>query len=444
LILRGYQARAVDDLRAQFAAGFTAPICQAPTGAGKTVIASEIVRLCIEKQGTAMFLVPRIELLNQAVEKLISCGISSIRTIQAQNDNGPRDSRVIVASIPTLTSERWLADLPAVDLCLMDECHHGKARTYAELLAALRAKNPRLRTVGLTATPQRGDGRALDNFDCIVTVASVRELIEQGALVPATVFAPPRIMSTRELAQSPVDAYTKRTPGQKAIVFCSTVAHARATADEFNSSGNPSHWLSGESKDRDAIISAFARDEFRVLVNVNCLIEGFDDPSISTAILARRFTHVGTYLQACGRVLRPHPSKQRATIIDLSGSALVHGTPDLDRQYTLTGKGIDDHRASLRQCQQCGAVFQQAPVCPYCEFATPPLTRQQAKALGLELHQVDPEKQKPTSWPMRAKRRGFCSRCTQPVEKGTWIVYSARSKQAMHASCAARQERSAA
>jgi DNA repair protein RadD len=443
VILRDYQTRAIDNVRAKFAEGFTAPICQAPTGAGKTVIASEIIRLCLSRQGTALFLVPRIELLNQSVSKLASLGITNVRTIQASNDNGPRDSRVIVASIPTLTTQRWLADLPAVDLCLMDECHHGKARTYSDLLAALKAKNPKIRIVGLTATPQRGDGKALDNFDCIVSVATVKELISQGALVPCHVFAPPRIMSTRELAQHPVEAYIKRSSGQKTIVFCSTVAHAQATAESFNQVGVSARWLSGESRDRDAIIQDFAADRFKVLVNVNCLIEGFDDPSIQTAILARRFTHVGSYLQACGRVLRPHASKTTATIVDLSGSALVHGTPDLDREYSLTGKGIDNHRASLRQCQQCGAVFPQAPSCPYCEFATPPLTRQQAKAMGLELHQVT-EQHKPTSWPMRAKRRGLCTSCHSFIEQGAWIVYSAVRKQAMHTKCAAKQERSAA
>lgn len=437
--LREYQQRAVDDLRQAYSSGRKAPVLVMPTGSGKTPTAAEIIRLAVAKGNRVGVLANRIELISQATNKLVDAGIDNPRVIRAENDN-QSDSPVFVASIPTLVTERWQGELPPADLLVLDECHHSPSETWAGLVA----RYPNAKLLGLTATPQRGDGRSLQGqFDCIVVGSTVKELTDLGYLVPCKLFAPPRIMATRELAQDPVDAYLRHAKGQKAIVFCSSVAAARRTAQDFNARGVTAEWVSGDSANRETTIAMFQQRAFDVLVNVSLVIEGFDDPESSAGILARRFTHVGSYLQALGRFLRPFPGKRHATVVDLCGSALVHGTPDLPREYSLDGKGIDNHRASLRQCQQCGAVFEQRPSCPYCEFATPPLTRAQAKALGLELHQVSAETVKPTSWPMRAKRRGFCSRCSQPVEQGAWIVYSARSRQAMHTSCAARQARAA-
>lgn len=438
--LRPYQEQAVAKTREQYALGHRSVLCSMPTGAGKTPVAAHIAKLAIDKGNCVGVIAPAIELVNQAVAKFQAAGIADIRIIQAQNDIGPRDARVFVASIQTLVTERWKRDLPKADFLIVDEAHHSKARTHEELIAGY----PNAKILGLSATPQRGDGKALNSFDALVVGATVKQLTELGFLVPCKVYAPPKILSSREIAQDPVDAYEQRAPRSKAIVFCSTVEHARKTAEAFNARGYRAKWLSGESRDREEIVEQFAGREFDVLVNVNCLIEGFDDPAIETAILARRFTHVGSYLQALGRILRPFSGKSSATAIDLCGSALVHGTPDLEREYTLDGKGISSTRQPIRQCQQCGGVFTGGQsACPFCAFKLPPLTRQQAKALGIRLEEVTAAT-KPTSWPMRAKRRGFCSSCHGLVMQGEWIVYSAASKQAMHTRCASRAARKVA
>jgi DNA repair protein RadD len=436
--LRGYQDRAVVETSERYAAGFRSPALVMPTGSGKTPTAAEMIRRSVFKGRRVGFLANRDELLNQAINKLTDAGIADIRIIKAGNDNqaaGP----VFAASIPTLTSKGWSGELPPADFLVFDECHHAPAATWAGLVA----RYPNAKLLGLTATPQRGDGRSLHGqFDSIVVGCTVKELTELGHLVPCKLYAPPRILSSRELAQDPVDAYVERVNGQKAIVFCSTVERAKQTALNFQARSIRAEWVSGECPDRENKIARFSKRAFDVLVNVSLVIEGFDDPESSAGLLARRFTHVGSYLQALGRFLRPFPGKTHATVVDLCGSALVHGTPDLEREYSLDGKGIKDARESLRQCQQCGGVFVQQPSCPYCAFQTPPLTRAEAKALGLTLHQVTAS-HKPTSWPMRAKRRGVCAQCHQPVEQGAWIVYSARSKQAMHTKCAGQIQRAA-
>jgi DNA repair protein RadD len=434
--LRAYQDRAIQDLRRAYSSGKRAPVLVLPTGAGKTVVASEIIRLAIEKQNRVLFAVPRIELLNQSIAKLAMSGIASVRTVQAQNDNGQADARVTVASIPTLTTQRWMENPVAADLVVIDECHHGKARTYEQFLRLYEKS----KLLGLTATPQRGDSRALgDLFDSIVVGSTVKELIDLEALVPCRVYAPPRIMDSREIAQDPVDAYEQRCAGMKAIVFCSTVAEAQRTAEAFQARGIRARWLSGESDDREETVAAFKRRDFDVLVNVNLFVEGFDDPSTEAAIMARRFTHVGSWLQAIGRILRPSPGKKTATVVDLCGSALVHGTPEIEREYSLDGKGIASTRKVIRQCQSCGGVFNGGDrTCPYCEYEMPALTRAQAKALGIQLEEVTSITDR-TSWPMRAKRRGICSGCGLFMEMGAWIIYSRSTNTARHPRCAARK-----
>lgn len=444
--LREYQERAVRELREQYQAGHRAPVLVMPTGSGKTPTAAEIIRLALAKQNRVLFATDRIELLNQGVRKLADAGITDPRVIQANNDN-QSTSPVTVASIPTLATARWLSQLPPADLVVLDECHHLRAeKTWAPVAQNYSAA----KLLGLTATPARGDGKGLGIecggvFDSLVVGSTVTELVSLGHLIPCKVMAPPVLMGSRELAQEPVDAYLQHAPETKAIVFCATVEHAKRTADSFISKGISARWLSGESPDRAEIVDAFSRREFDVLVNVNCLIEGFDDPEISTAILAKRFTYVGPYLQALGRILRPFPGKLSATAIDLCGSALVHGTPDIEREYSLDGKGISTTRQPIRQCQQCGGVFvsASAQACPFCEFKLPTLTRRQAKALGIQLDEVTAKTDR-TSWPMRAKRPGFCASCRAPIEKGAWIVYSKVARTAMHTGCASKAVRRAA
>lgn len=434
--LREYQQRTVNRARDAYTQGAESVVVTLPTGGGKTIVAGEIVRLSVARNNRVLFAVPRIELLNQGVAKLADAGIADVRTIQAENDNGRKDAPVVVASIPTLTTKRWMENPVPADLLVIDECHHGKARTHEQFIQQYRRTT---KILGLTATPQRGDGQPLgDLFDAIVVGATVKELTDLKALVPCRVYSPSRVLSSRELAQDPVDAYLERASKTKAIVFCSTVDQARSVAESFCARGIRARWVSGESPDRAELIESFSRRDFDVLVNVSLLVEGFDDPAIETAILAKRFTHVGSYLQALGRILRPSPGKEHATAIDLCGSALVHGTPDLEREYSLSGKGISKTREPIRQCQQCGGVFKAKESCPYCEFKLPPLTRAQAKALGIRLDEVTAHSER-TSWPMRAKRRGLCAGCGLFVERGAWIVYSRVRKTAMHTACAARK-----
>src|SRR5690606_41713112 len=106
----------------------------------------------------------------------------------------------------------------------------------------------------------------------------------------------------------------------------------------------------------------------REIAIVVALTETVDDTAARTVILDRCCQHVGMYLQIVGRVLRPHPEKPDAILVDLTGATLQHGLPTEDREFGLAGEGI--RRTSptpLRNCAQCGACIPSAQrTCPEC------------------------------------------------------------------------------
>lgn len=435
--LREYQARGIRELRAVYASGKRAPAYVSPTGSGKTVVAAEVMRLAVQKGTRVLFVAGRVELLDQTVRKLADAGISDVRVIQAENDTA-NGSPVIVASVQTLASKRWRGALPPADLLVPDEAHHLKARTWLDI-----AHNyPAAKILALTATPERGDGSPLgDILDAIVVGATIRELIDLKCLVQPRVYAPPSILDTRSLAMDPVDAYFKYANGKRTIVFAGTVEHAAKIAADFRDKGVKAEHVSGSMQKRPDIIRRYTAGEFDVLVNVALVIEGYDDPSTEAVIFAKRFTHAGGFLQACGRPLRPYPGKSEATIVDLCGSALVHGTPDLERTYSLDGKAIrTSDRESLRQCPACFGVCANAgPRCAFCGHEYPALQRQAPRNANVELGEVT-AKTPPTSWPMRAKKPGVCSTCRNAIEQGTWIIYSKIYRTAQHTRCASARK----
>lgn len=430
MILRDYQTQAIEHLRALYGQGKKSPCLIMPTGAGKTPTAAAIIKAALGKGKRVGVLAGRLELLGQAVNKLKEAGVDDVRLIQAENDTGA-SSPVFVASAQTFASKRWAGALPDADLLVVDECQHLKARTWLDIAGHYPVR------LGLTATPERGDGSPLgDVLDSLVVGATVKQLTDLGHLVRCRVYAPSTILDTRTLAQEPVNAYLSKCAGSKCVVFAGTVEHAARIAESFRARGIPCEHVAGSMRNRPDVIARFVAGEFRVLVNVALLIEGFDDPAIESTIFARRFTHAGSYLQAIGRILRPSPGKAIATVVDLCGSALVHGTPDLERTYSLEGKAISRaDRIAIRQCPACGGVFAAADRCAYCAFEIPKADRSIPKAGNHALGEVS-SAVKPTSWPMRAKRRGVCSSCSQPIEQGAWIMYSSIRREALHTRCA--------
>lgn len=445
LILRDYQQRAVDDVRAQFRAGRRAPVLVMPTGAGKTQVAAYVIRSALERGNRVVFGAGRTELLDQTVDKLHNAGVTDVRVIQASRDSGNRSAEVVVASVQTLTTPRWITRLPPAELVILDECHHGSAATWARLLNAY----PNALRLGLTATPERADGKPLgDLFDCLVTGPSVRELTELGHLVPCVVFPPAggAKLDTAEIALDPVAAYQRHGNGERAIVFCISREHSRRVSEEFNAAGIMSAAIDGTMSRslRKDTLHQFRAGRIRVLTSVGVLTEGWDDPGCSVAILVRGYGHPGLFIQCAGRILRPAPGKTTARLIDLVGSVWEHGTPDIDREYSLDGKAISGAvRDQIKQCRTCGAVFRTAARCPMCAAEQPVMPFSPPTNTNIGLVQVSgpiaPPPKPEHIVRINARYAGRCAECRQHISPGDSILWATVAKRAIHSLCPAQR-----
>lgn len=337
-VRRPYQADAIERVRVAMCAGKRRVLLVLPTGGGKTFTCGGIVQQTVAQGRRALWLAHRSELIDQAADSLSRLGLN-VGAICATASTPPNPfAPVQVASVQTLLARKTL---PPADMIVADEAHHfaEAAKEWFSLLEAY----PHALVVGATATPERGDGTGLrDSFDELVVGATVRELTQQGFLVPCEVLCPDKPLGPGELAQNPVDAYRKDAAGRRAIVFVQSVALAEQYATEFTMHGIPARALSAETPwaQRRATIEAFRRGELRVLVNVYVLTEGFDAPEADCCILARGAGSAGMYLQMVGRVLRPAPGKRDALVLDLRGVSHEHGLPADDREYSLGGRGI--------------------------------------------------------------------------------------------------------
>jgi superfamily II DNA or RNA helicase len=352
-----------------------------PTGAGKSVVAREWVRRRVEEGKRGLVLAHRTELLKQFRDHLDAVGVhAGIISPDYQPDDY---ARVQIASMDTLVARGHVPDSQFV---VVDETHHIVAATWQPIIESL----PDAIVLGLTATPQRGDGRTLgDVFQALVVGAQYSELLKLGNICPVRIMRPERYLGS-DWAVEPVEAWMQYAAGKRGFVFCRTVSEARELAKELTSRGVPAACVDGQmaTAKRTDVMRRFKSGELEVLTNVFVLTEGVDVPAAEACMLARSPRHAGTYLQMVGRVLRPSSTKRNALLIDLPGCSHtdMHGNPTSDREYSLEGRAIKAVGESLKNCPKCGLTMPSAVrVCEECGHEWERRVRQGPKIWNLEL-----------------------------------------------------------
>jgi len=338
---RDYQFRTIVD-----ACSTSDRVCvAAPTGAGKTAIGSG----CAARFSSVCWVAPRIELVEQSRAAL---------KLWAPNT---RRSVITIQSISKPSAHHY-------DLLVLDECHHFSSDEWS--LITTNVQHDKL--IGLTATPYRGDGRALTGqFDRIVVAATYSELLDRKLLVPCRITSGPE--DREGIAANPLKAWKEHGEDALTIAFAPSIPLAEKWSAEFNAAGIPSTCVTGKSADRTDLIDSFRSGRTKVIWNYAILTEGFDVPEVACILLARKCGTAGIYLQIVGRGLRVASGKTHCRLLDLAGNYRIHGLPTEDREYSLEGKAIRRCKVQrLRQCLACGAVcVAWVGECPECGFVTP-------------------------------------------------------------------------
>lgn len=381
--LRPYQDRLANDIRAAFASGARRPIAVSPTGSGKTVLFSYITSQVLKRGARVIIIAHRREILDQISGTLKRVSVPH-GFIQAGKPSS--NQLAMVASIQTLG--RRLDETPAPDLVIIDEAHHSVSKTYVEVFA----RWPEAKFIGVTATPERLDGKGLGAmFDRMVMGPSVQWLIDNGFLARPVYYAPketPDLSSvhkvagdfdraeTEEIIDTPritgdaVTHYRRLCNGQRAVAFCISIAHAQHVADQFCAAGIPAASIDGSLDPvvRRQRVADLTSGKILVLTSCELISEGFDLPAVNAAILLRPTHSLSMHLQQLGRALRPFPGKTHATILDHVGNCLRHGLAEQEREWDLEGREKRTKKSKpveTKQCKHCFAIFT-GTACPQC------------------------------------------------------------------------------
>ena len=370
----------------------------APTGAGKTIMFSEILgRLISGSELKAVVLAHRDELTAQNSAKFGEMFPSiPISLFDAKTKSW--GGQVTFAMVPTLARDENLSTMPPMDFIVIDEAHHAVADTYQKIVAAALSRNPECRVLGVTATPNRSDNRGLrEVFSNVADQITVGELIRSGHLVPPRTFimdvgvkerllkidrqggdfdmeAVEAILNQRPINRAVVDVWKEKARGRPTVVFCSTVAHATSVAEEFENGGVAAALVTGDlgNQDRSRELERFKNGDAEVIINVAVLTEGWDHPPTSCVVLLRPSSAKSTMIQMVGRGLRtvdarsyPGVHKSDCVVLDFGTSSIIHGT--LEQDVLLDSPELDDTDPLMMECPSCKASIPlSSPACPIC------------------------------------------------------------------------------
>lgn len=354
--LRPYQQAAID-ATVETLKSHGSTVVVLPTGCGKTVYAARLIR---DWPGNTLFLAHTQELIYQSASK-IEAEIGIRPHVEMAQHGADLDTlwsgdMCVVGSVQSMISERRLRkyDRTPFDLIVIDECHHATSASYRRVVEYFHNLNRHLKTVGITATPNRADGTALGLvFESVAYQMGITDAVEQGWLVPFRPFAVNvegldfsgiKVKKSKtgdaDFSQEELEAVLTEEKNlhemagpilhecgnRPALVFTAGVRHAHLLADVLNRHRKGcAAAVDGttDKEQRKEILRAFSTGKLQYLANCMVLTEGFDAPNCAAVVMGRPTKSLSLYTQMLGRGLRPLPG-------------VVDGVPtDFDRRMAI-------------------------------------------------------------------------------------------------------------
>ena len=379
-MLRPYQVDSVGQVQRAFASGSKRVILCLPTGAGKTVIFSDIAARAAAKGKRVAIITHRRELLSQA-GRLNSCNVLMVETLNNAIKKG--------------------LDLGQYDLLVVDEAHIGNFRKVLEGFKGF--------VIGATATPV-SNPPLKDSYNAIVCPVGIEQLITDNWLaVPKTYAMHP--VDTSKLAtargeyteqslddafnrpkvyEGVVQEFVKKWADKKAIVFCVNISATQNTAEAFAKELGKSRVYAVHSKqapqERTALIDQFTASRDGILVNCGIATTGFDCPDIEVVVVNRATKSVALWLQMVGRASRRTQTKSAFTILDFGENVTRLGFWQEPRDWAqifLHPKKKGEGVAPVKDCPACGFVaYASARVCANCGAEFPAAAKTEAEVIA--------------------------------------------------------------
>ena len=374
--LRYYQEEAVDETLKWLDTQPTYPLIVLPTGSGKTIVFTTIIKQLFERDPDCRILIlaHRQELISQAKDKLLSvwssapCGILAAG-LKEFDDVSP----VVIASRDTLATPKRLENTTHFDYIIVDEAHHvglEKASRYQKIFNHFNAAQhyaPKI--FGVTATPYRmGQGFIYglgdEFFGGVSYQIGIPRLIKDGYLC--------RLSAFKVNDKAVIDASTARVKFKggdyresdleklamedqvmlaiiadwidkayskgrlSTVFFCVTVAHANKMCLLLQNAGIEAAVVTANTPndERADILERFENGVIHALCNVAVLTEGWDAPRTDCIALLRPTKSLGLYVQICGRGMRTWGDKKDCLLLDYGENMNRHGCIDKARPNT--------------------------------------------------------------------------------------------------------------
>lgn len=403
--LRDYQIQAVEASLDHFRSSNDPAVIVLPTGAGKSLVIAELSRLA---KGRVVCLAHVKELVEQNHAKFLATG-SSAGIFSAGLSQKTSTEKTTFASIQSLSAS--LADFnEPVSLIIIDECHRvgmEESGQYNKTIEHFRALNPKVKILGLTATPYRlGSGWIYQNhyhgytrtctnslFKKCIFELPLQHMVKKGYLTPPIhydaaiahydfslltesldgeqntddialnelIHKHPRVTKavTEQILQLSQDR-------QGVMIFAATIDHAKEIASYLPA--DKTALITGKTKlkQRDSLIAAFKAKEIKYLVNVSVLTTGFDAPHVDVIAILRPTQSISLFQQIVGRGLRLSPGKKDCLVLDYTNNGYNIFQPEIgEKRPTQDSVAVQIH-------------------CPACDFANTFWGRKDAEGNILE------------------------------------------------------------
>ncbi len=340
--LYSYQKGAIDQIFDKFE---TAPddyhlLYQLPTGGGKTVIFSEIVRQYLKThQKKVLVMTHRVELCKQTSEMLTSFGVVNKVVNSTANLSDQDQYSCFVAMVETLNNRLNddKLDISGVGLVIIDEAHYN---SFTKLFKFFEKSF----ILGVTATPLSSNRNLpmKDNYDDLIVGESIQSLIDNEFLAQVEVFqynmgltsleigpngdytvkSSDDLYSGTNMLDQLYQAYMAHSQGKKTLIFNNGINTSIQVYYHLKAEGLPIMHLDNTAtkKERKNILKWFRETPDAILTSVSILTTGFDEPTIETIILNRATRSLTLYFQMIGRGSRILNNKSKFSVIDLGNN----------------------------------------------------------------------------------------------------------------------------